>query len=262
MSEAELERLCKHEAGYQDVFAIVERHPHAWYLRMPEIPNWYDGNHALHLREDGRDTETIMREIVGYYRAHGLQPIVDIDPIAKQQGFETAALNLGLLSVDYHWYLLRHDLEFIPDLRNSEFEVRRVANGGMEGGSGDWITLRIYEDVGSDFEEFARKAALKEAQSSVCRLYVAYQNGIAAACCAAYLADGWSRIENVLTHPNFRRRGAATTLIRYVLEELKSEQAELAFLFTDQDSDAERMYRKLGFTTWGLDVLHRYKAKQ
>jgi ribosomal protein S18 acetylase RimI-like enzyme len=60
--------------------------------------------------------------------------------------------------------------------------------------------------------------------------------------------EGLGRFQSVETHPDFRRRGIAGTLVyqagRYAVAEYK---LQMLVIVAEQDSDAERLYRSLGY---------------
>ena len=63
-------------------------------------------------------------------------------------------------------------------------------------------------------------------------------------------------IANVSTHPDFRGRGYASTLLRRALKDYKDKGFPLSGLFTGFASGPQRIYRRLGFTDVALDRYH------
>lgn len=62
--------------------------------------------------------------------------------------------------------------------------------------------------------------------------------------------EGGAVLDSVVTHPNHRGKGVASSMVydasRHARSALKVDQLMLA---TEEDSDAERIYRRIGFTT-------------
>jgi len=73
-----------------------------------------------------------------------------------------------------------------------------------------------------------------------------------AAVASLVVADGVAELAGVGTHPDHRRRGAASTVSSKLLEEF-FQQADLAWLSAG-DATAEAVYKKLGFRLAGNQV--------
>lgn len=59
--------------------------------------------------------------------------------------------------------------------------------------------------------------------------------------------EGLGRFQDVLTAPNARRRGVASSLITAMGHHALDEGCHTLVIVTEDDSDAHRLYRKLGF---------------
>lgn len=72
------------------------------------------------------------------------------------------------------------------------------------------------------------------------------ESGAVVAALGAFYADGTGRFANVATAPAYRRRGCASHLITTVLTHVRRRVDDVAIV-ADAGSDAERLYRSLGF---------------
>jgi ribosomal protein S18 acetylase RimI-like enzyme len=66
-----------------------------------------------------------------------------------------------------------------------------------------------------------------------------------------YSEDGIGQVENVVTLPDYRRRGLARALVLRGVEESHAAGNELTFLVADADDWPQQLYEKLGFETVG-----------
>jgi ribosomal protein S18 acetylase RimI-like enzyme len=66
--------------------------------------------------------------------------------------------------------------------------------------------------------------------------------------CELYLGDGIAQVENVMTFPDYRNRGIASSVVNEALRRAYAGGAEVAFLFADSDDWPKELYEKLGFT--------------
>lgn len=68
-----------------------------------------------------------------------------------------------------------------------------------------------------------------------------------------WVAGGEAHITTIAVHPNYRRRGVGSTLMRTLLEEALRRGAEIAVLEVRQSNTAaQQLYRKYGFRPIGV----------
>lgn len=72
-----------------------------------------------------------------------------------------------------------------------------------------------------------------------------------------YQRDGAAQIEEVMTHPDFRRQGLATTIVLHAVERARADGDELIFLLADAEDWPRHLYRRLGFTEVGRIVSYQ-----
>lgn len=81
--------------------------------------------------------------------------------------------------------------------------------------------------------------------------YAAYIDGRIAGWCEAYLLGDVAQVENVVTLPNFRNRGAASAVVDRALDDAYGRGATFAFLIADYDDWPKDLYERLGFSAIG-----------
>ncbi|KAI0189991.1 acyl-CoA N-acyltransferase [Xylaria flabelliformis] len=69
-------------------------------------------------------------------------------------------------------------------------------------------------------------------------------------------------LARLFVHPEARRRGAATMLIRAVEEAARGEEKRLLILALVKDQDAIRLYRRLGWQYYGTGVFRWSEGKE
>ncbi len=66
--------------------------------------------------------------------------------------------------------------------------------------------------------------------------------------CELYVRDDVAQVENVMTFPDYRNRGVASSVVNEALRRAYTGGAEIVFLFADSDDWPKELYEKLGFT--------------
>ena len=83
------------------------------------------------------------------------------------------------------------------------------------------------------------------------RYFAVEAEGRIAAYCELYSADGTGQVENVVTLPEFRGRGFATSLVLRAAAESRAMPNDLTFLVADAGDWPYRLYERLGFEIAG-----------
>jgi len=89
------------------------------------------------------------------------------------------------------------------------------------------------------------------AQAIPTRFFAAEVDGELVAHAELYSYDGVGQIENVVTLPEFRRRGLARAIVQRAVQESTAAGNDLAFLVADAFDWPQKLYEKLGFETVG-----------
>lgn len=253
-----LEKLIEHEAAYLGLASAAEKTACAWYIHRPEVPEWQDANRALRLRDDGRGPDIAACEIVETMRGRGMRPTADVDSIAEAQGLGIALRRLGLMPVTKSWLLMRHAVDAALALPERGIEVRSVARESEE--AQEWVEVVMSDEDEPETAATWRAVAEMEANYPPCRLVLAYMDGRAVGACDLFSQDGWGRIDSVVVRPEVRRRGVALAMVARAVTESKSLGNDVTYLTTEGGGAGEQVYLRLGFETWGVNVMHRHLA--
>ncbi len=141
---------------------------------------------------------------------------------------------------------------------NRECSVRPLASDG------DFLQLLdlwlaqnaarpVHEQEGAGHDEFARRRVLE--YRAMCRAgwgtwFGAFMNGRLASGLGVFVRDGLGRFQMVDTHPQFRRRGLAGTLLVHAGKHaLGALGADELVITADADDVAKDLYASVGFTT-------------
>ena len=136
-----------------------------------------------------------------------------------------------------------------PD-RPAEHDVREVDEPAMRP---LWAKAIRQEPHGKD-ERLVQQIlehlrGLSEAMAT--RLFVAEADEKLVAHTALYSEGGVGQVENVITLPDYRRRGLARSLVLHAVAESHAAGNDLTFLVADANDWPQRLYEKLGFETVG-----------
>jgi ribosomal protein S18 acetylase RimI-like enzyme len=93
------------------------------------------------------------------------------------------------------------------------------------------------------------------------RLFVARLDAAVAAVASVHAFGAAALVDDVATLPEQRRRGAATAAVRALLEDARKQQQAELFLFAAEHSDAQRVYKRLGFRVIAVSTqFHRERS--
>lgn len=253
-----LESLLEQEAAYAGMVGGCDRRPDLWLLYAPQLPEFQESNRAIRLRADERSADAVISEAIAFYHNAGLRAIIDIDEAASAQGFEAAAAQHGMRLVTGDRVLMRYQSSGPPHSVTGDIEIQEIPNETGAGEAAEWIETAIADDIGWSDEALWRAVARYEAAYTRCRLFIGRIDGRPVGACDLFCYSGWGRIESVVTRPEARRRGVATALVAHAVAASLTMGCRVTYLFTEADSPAERLYRKVGFVRWKLNPLRRY----
>jgi predicted GNAT family acetyltransferase len=253
-----LEKLAAHEAEYFTFGAAWTRTPCAWFLDSDQLPDYRDCNHALHLRDDGRGAEAVAREVAAHYRARGTPIAADVDEVAERQGIGAALRRLGITPVIGRRRLMRYPSHAPPWLPERGITIEIAPNDLHAAATREWVETVVSDEEDEEDRRRWRAVTELEARFSSCRLYLARIDGRMAGACDLFAAQGWGRIDSVVTRPDQRRRGVASALAARAVADSLALGHEVTYLFTDAGGAGEQVYTRLGFEIWATDVYRRH----
>jgi GNAT superfamily N-acetyltransferase len=220
----------------------------ATFIRNRAVPDIRDANHVTHVtastpQQIDRLLARVEREFTGEPHRR-----FDVD-FRTPPSFEAHLVLDGYRRSDALVMLLEGKLtgEARP------FDIRPVSD------EADWqayvalhdVDWREYRDrIESPYDEKTAEAMMRSRQlkSPPVRYWLAYIDGEPRAYCASWSGvDGVGQVEDLFTHPDFRHRGLATTLIHRCVAACRAEGAGPVIIVADPTDTPKRMYAALGF---------------
>jgi len=218
----------------------------ATFVRNGVIPGKYHANHVSHITastsaEIDRLVARVEREYDGwpqrcYYVDHTTPP--EFEAWLALQGYDCDVSLTMVLTGDLVGSPKRHDIRPIDS--DADWETYRSLLRASEEDGPEQRTL-------TEPEETARLTALK-AKCPPLQYWMAYVDGEPAAFFGAFPEmDGGGQIDDLFTHPRFRRRGLATALIHHAVEHCRQQGAGPVFIEAAVNDTPKHMYRAMGF---------------
>jgi len=240
-----MENICRqieeHLLSLQRLVNDVKDIGHAILCSNQRIPiaNY---NHAFRVNVAGSEAETLIDDVVRYYKSMGLKPCFVVSPATRPPTFANSLLGAGFKPV----------LEEDAMVLEGESKIKAVPDVNVV--SSDANLLDVWTDVnmkGFGIPVILRDAFLgmfgKASQYKGTKSYLGYFQGKPAGACGLVSFNNVGGIFSVGTAPEYRRRGVATALLHKAIADSLSIGNSLLYLITTKGSDAERLYESLGF---------------
>lgn len=187
-------------------------------------------------------------EVEHFYSERGLAPRYQITPAAQPAELDDLLAQRGYQHVSPTFVQtasLEDVLRSTPALRLSPTLSVELAEQFDE----DWFRLYV---VAEDLDEYAatmRRVILSKIEPARGFVHVTI-DGEPAAVGLGVVENGWLGIYCMSSLPAFRRRGAATAILRTLAIWAKMNEAQNAYLqVTQPNTVAQALYRGVGFTT-------------
>ena len=235
--------ICHHETLYWTCSSTLEQREGWVAFHNRRFASRIDPNHAGEFRAQGGQSATIVQEIIRFYQKLGAVPAAYIDllttpedliPQLQQANFQEWS---GALS-DLMLYLG-------PDLAPPPTVAVEIAE--TETAKHAWASIVGEEEI-HDAHAQARLQEYYLTQISDPRMvaYLARVDGEPASRCQLFSCQGLGRIEAVRTRKPYRGRGLAAAVIRQALSDsLRANHT--TYIYAEPESDAQRLYQRLGF---------------
>jgi GNAT superfamily N-acetyltransferase len=245
MTEADLiARVCETYEAYLALGSESFEADGALFVRNRDIPNRYDANHAGLVRAEAPEQiEALLRrveaEFAGYtHRAFELGPQTPPQFVARllQDGGYTWRDSLHLV--------LDGELKATPQ----PADIRPVQDEAQ------WQALDELEHMswGSDPPDrrapFEQSRVYNHLKTPPVRWWLAYVDGTPRAFLNSWEGNnGVGQIEDVFTHPKFRHRGLATSLLAHGVADARAHGAGPVIIGCDPYDTPRLMYAALGW---------------
>ncbi len=234
----DINRITHCENTFPQSFSRVARREYGLLYYQPQNPDSHDSNHAVIL-DLAVDLEAAVDDLTSFYGVLGVSPRLyqgfvhgerqALFPLLEHRGFR-------IIHEDTRFYGLKEPSTISPC---QELVTRRARTLGPaiadivraeNKGKGDWTLGVIRYQLARDQYH----------------LLVAYDGETPVSMAALDIMDGLSRVDEVVTHPHYRRRGYGRSLIHRLVQYHGQISDNALYLYADNPV-AQRIYLEAGF---------------
>lgn len=110
--------------------------------------------------------------------------------------------------------------------------------------------------MGKEFatQRINRKSEIYKDPESNVNVYVCYHRGIPIGCCELMVCGKFAKIEDFDILEEYQRKGFGTSVLKFLLQQSNKLGADIAYLITDSEDTAKKMYEKCGMKKVGEKV--------
>lgn len=246
-------KIIECEINFSTAIANVKEKYYGKLFYNCDNPTSHDSNHAVILNLDCY-LDDALEDIKKFYKDKGLIPRIFqtyqerekeiIVPFLKKHGFICSEWS------DVEFFYFRDKSKIVP---NKEMKVRRVKRLDNE------IIEMIHTDDESDRMV---KVLQRHLLSEQFHLLIGYVGEKAVSMGSIELIDGLSRVDDVVTHTDFRNKGYGRSLMHHLINYHYGFSKNIIYLFASNPV-AIKMYKDIGFnkindnfTSWSawLDI--------
>jgi len=225
-------------------FATCLRRDYGLLFHEPSNPLSYDANHAV-ITDLGADLDAAVRDVSAFYAARGLEPrlysaflpgdAAALRPVLERHGFVYRSQAL-------HWYVW--DAARLPPAPQAGAqEAAAHLTVQRETALSRGLRELLHSDGPAPWTEATLRRHLR---CPTLHLLVGRLDGIPVTMAAIKMMDGLSRVDDVLTHPLYRRRGYAHALMSAAVRYHAAHSAQPLYLYAENPT-AIRIYEAVGF---------------
>lgn len=244
-----IEKMLQTELSFYDSFTRRLDTKYGKIYFNPDNPLSHDSNHA-HIMKNLEHPEKAILEIKRFYKEHGLTPRIYpsflknelkiLRPYLEKAGFTIQVFDNKIFYFPY---------ESQP-LTDSVFPVKRITE------ISDEIIELIYSDHQIDWAgDWTINVLKNHFKDGRFHLLGLYEAGKCVSLASVKTMEGYSRVDDVLTHKDYRERGFATNLMKYLVGYHRSISGNYLYLWADNPV-AIRMYLGIGFKEIYADIQH------
>ena len=233
-----LEKMYMEEDLFPREIASCEARDYGLLFYNEENIDSFDSNHAIIYREKVHDIQSVLKDIIRFYKSKGITP--SIYQSIREEGFfaeierELAECGFEYWTEEQKFMVLSEKNEIMP---NGQIVVRRVTEWKDEFGA------EIFEIAGEPWEIEVAKRALRNENTL---FFVAYYKEKPVGMTHCHLTDGVCRVDYLLVSKEHRNIGVGRAIINRFVEYCRENQIENCYLWPDGES-AEKIYYEAGF---------------
>lgn len=213
-------------------------------VHYPEIPI-YIANHATSINVKEDEATNLIKRVTQYFSSRDFSyTCFRISPLTRPKSFSSLLEEQGFeKKIDQSVMIFKE--KQLGEKLGSEVKVNCISRSEMDLYSK--LLLSIFE-MPADWKQGWNRLSLQWMQQGM-KFYVAYVDKKPVGTSALLSIKKTGGIFNVGTLNEYRRRGIGTTLTVHALLDSISEGNSLHTLQTEAGSDAERLYKNIGFVT-------------
>jgi len=198
----------------------------------------FDSNHAVLFQERVHDAESVLKDIVAFYRAKGIRPTI-YQSIREEGYFEEIGRELTACGFEYwtepqRYMVLSGSSMVVPA---PGIAVEKISEWKDEFRTG------IFERAGEPWETDVAKRALMNSNTL---FFVACVQGQPVGMTHCHVTDGICRVDYLLVSKMHRNMGVGRALISSFVEYCRRNHIENCYLWPDGET-AEKIYSEAGF---------------
>ncbi|MDD5190534.1 MAG: GNAT family N-acetyltransferase [Dehalococcoidales bacterium] len=237
----DIEKLLSLERSFYGSFSNVIEKRYGVIYYNPDNPQSHDSNHAQILRLD-TDIESAIQDITRFYRQLKIPPRIYMSFLDNELGIlkpylESAGFVIKIEPSVFFVFPKEKVESIISTL------VRRITRV-----TDDDVELIHTEDAG----DWSLNVIRKSLPDPAYRLLGLFQDNRCLAIASIRLMDGYSRVDDVYTHKDFRGQGLAAQLIGYLVNYHRTVSGNVLYLWA-VNPVAIRLYERTGFQKMGVD---------
>jgi GNAT superfamily N-acetyltransferase len=242
-------KILAHGNAYWSTIAAIEARDGYCLFTNARLAPRVDPNHADNFRAPTGQARRIVAEIVDFYTQQGIAPAAYVDQMAPPD-LVPALRAAGFVE----WYGADVDLMIYigPDEGRTARYPIEIAGSPQD--RIDWAGIHE-EDADRELMLDLYTTAISDTRMTA---YLIRIDGVPAARCQLFAADGLGRVEAVRTREGYRGRGLAAALIRRATLDSLTEGNRLTYLFVEPGSAPERLYYHLGYRTVARNLMRGF----
>jgi GNAT superfamily N-acetyltransferase len=243
-----IDRVADTTAAYLAIGCEVFEAEGARFVRHRDWPLLYDANHVSHVRcQTEAELDRLLARMDVEFAGCSHRRL-DLDPATPS--FVSARLTLdGFAPDETLEFVLEGELRATPrpaDIREITTDAGWAAYAELQ--EMDFRETRARQGQAFNPEVAAAFLEIKRSRMGVVRYWLAHVDGVPRAYFASWPGEnGVGIVEDLFTHPEFRHRGLATSLIAHCVADARARGAGPVVIGADPSDTPKRMYADLGF---------------
>lgn len=233
----DIEKMLELDKYFCEFFTNKEQRDYGILYHNTDNPLSYDSNHA-HILNFDKDPVSIIQDIIRFYQHLNITPRVYcsfVDNELERLGPCFSDFGFKIETQKYTYF--RFNPAFLTRV-TTETDCRRVGEISQD------LVDMIYSD--EDGGEWTVGVLRKHIHDTSFHLLGLYDSERLIAMAAVKTLDGYSRVDDVMTHKAFRGRRFGTRLMNYLVKYHADISDNYLYLYAD-DPIAIRMYENVGF---------------